>query len=81
LTEFRESKHIKDQMIRPDRNFDMADVRHVARHGAVRKPGEYDVKHGNYVYCMEGHDVDGAPLNIIFTPGRNHVKLVTGVRP
>lgn len=79
VTELRESHHILEQM--KNREFDMTDVRHVARLGAVRRPGEFDIRHGNYTYCMEGVDAEGRPLNIIFVPGRNHVKLVTGVRP
>lgn len=79
VTELRETTHIRDQM--RERQFDMNDVRHVARFGTVRRPGEYDIKHGNHTYCMEGSDVDGGPLHIIFVVGRRHVKLVTGVRP
>jgi hypothetical protein len=79
VTELRETLHIRDQM--KTREFEMTDVRHVARLGAVRRPGEYDIKYGNYTYCMEGFDVEGRPLHIIFVPGREHVKLITGIRP
>jgi len=81
VTEFRLTRHIKEQMVKPDRDFDMGDVRHVARLGTVRRPGEYDIRYGTYSYCMEGHDVGGSALNIIFVVGRDHVKLITGVRP
>ena len=81
VTEFRETKHIREQMIKPDRDFDMTDVRSVARLGTVRRPGEFDPRYGNFTYCMEGTDQEGRALNIIFAPGRDHVKLITGVRP
>src|SRR5437016_10137844 len=64
VTELRETDHIRQQMIK--REFSMTDVRRVARLGAVRRPGEYDMKHGNYTYCMEGADAEGRPLHIIF---------------
>ena len=81
VTEFRETTHIREQMRRPDRGFDMSDIQNVARLGAVRRPGEWSIKYGNYTYCMEGVDSEGGALNIIFVPGREHVKLITGVRP
>ena len=79
--EYRETIHVREQMRNADRDFDMADVRTVARLGTVRRPGEWSTKHGNYTYCMEGKDEEGRPLHIIFVPGRDHVKLITGVRP
>ena len=81
VTEFRETKHIRDQMRNPNRDFDMTDVRNVASLGTVRRPGELDSRYGNYTYCMEGKDGEGCPLNIIFVVGGDHVKLITGVRP
>lgn len=81
VTELRETRHIREQMGKPDRNFNMTDVRNVVRYGTVRKPGELDIQRGTYVYKMEGHDVEGVPLHIVFVPGRDHVKLLTGVRP
>ena len=81
VTELRETTHIREQMRRPDRDFDMSDVQNVSRLGAVRRPGEWSIKHGNYTYCMEGVDSEGVPLNIVFVPGKEHVKLITGVRP
>ena len=79
VTELRETKHIKDQMVQ--RQFDMGDVRNVAKYGGVRRPGELDVRYETYTYCMEGHDIEGVALNIIFVPGNGYVKLITGVRP
>ncbi len=81
VTEFRETTHIREQMRKPDRHFDMSDVRNVARVGTVRRPGEWSPKYGNYTYCMEGTDEEGRPLHIIFVAGRDYVKLITGVRP
>jgi uncharacterized protein DUF4258 len=81
VTELRETQHIREQMSKPERDFTMTDVRNVVRYGVVRRPGELDVAHGTYAYRMEGHDVEGRPLHIVFTPGRDHVKLITGVRP
>jgi hypothetical protein len=81
MTELRETKHIREQMIKPDRDFDMTDVRSVAREGAVRRPGEWNTKYGNFTYRMEGKDAEGRLLDIVFVPGRDHVKLITGVRP
>src|SRR5438034_9375686 len=81
VTEFRQTTHIREQMVNPKRDFDMGDVRHVARLGAVRRPGEYSIKYGSYAYVIEGHDVEGGALNIVFSVGRDHVKLITGVRP
>lgn len=77
----RETKHIKDQMVAPDRKFDMGDVRNVAKYGIVRRPGEIDIKYGTYTYCAEGTDVDGDALHIIFVVGPGYAKLITGVRP
>jgi hypothetical protein len=79
VTELRETRHIRDQMRK--RDFDMGDVRHVARFGTVRRPGEFDVRYGNFTYCMEGSDGEGRALNIIFATGKGHVRLITGVRP
>ena len=79
MTELRETRHIRDQM--RERQFNMGDVRNVARLGTVRRPGEFDIRYGNYSYCMEGSDSEGRPLNIIFVPRKDHVKLITGVRP
>lgn len=81
VTELRETTHIREQMRKADRDFDMADVRSVARLGTVRRPGEWSTKYANYTYCMEGTDAEGRTLNIIFVPGKGHVKLITGVRP
>ena len=81
VTELRQTKHIREQMRKADRNFDMADVRTVARFGTVRRPGEWSQTYGNYTYCMEGRDEEGRPLHIIFVPGQDYVKLITGVRP
>lgn len=65
----------------PERDFDMDDVRHVAREGAVRRPPEYDIKQRSYSYMVEGADVDGRPLEIVFAVGHGFVKLITGRRP
>lgn len=48
------------------REFEMNDVLHVARQGAIRRLPEYDIKQGTWEYVVEGLDLDGKKLEIVF---------------
>lgn len=46
----------------PKRNVTMGDVEHVLIAGEIRREPEWEEKHGNWKYRVEGEDVDGDDL-------------------
>lgn len=48
------------------REFEMNDIIHLAQQGAVRRPPELDIKRGTWEYVVEGKDIDGGDLEIVF---------------
>jgi hypothetical protein len=64
-----------------ERSFDMNDVLNLARQGAVRRPPELDIKRNNYTYVVEGQDINGKMLEIVFSVGPGGITLITGRRP
>jgi uncharacterized protein DUF4258 len=74
--EFLTTKHFKERMI--ERHFDMADVLHLARTGVIHNPPEWDTKHGEWLWRIEGKAVDGRRVYVVFSLPRQHqVKGVT----
>lgn len=65
-----------------EREFDMNDIVHLAQRGAVKRPPEHDIKRRTWEYMVEGKDVDGLDLEIVFAVDRGgRVTLITGRRP
>ncbi len=64
------------------REFEMNDILHVARQGTIRRLPEYDIKRGTWEYVVEGPDLDGKKLEIVFAiDEKRRVTLITGRRP
>jgi hypothetical protein len=72
-------KHFRERM--QERGFDMNDVTHVAKEGTIRRPPEFDIKFRNWKYTVEGRDVEGETLGIVFSVEDGLVTLITGIRP
>ena len=71
--------HISERM--QEKNFDMNDVIHLKGKGSIFKEPERDKTSGEWKYIIEGRDVEGKPLSILFNVLDNgRVKLVTGWR-
>ena len=74
--EFLATKHFKGRML--ERQCDMADVMQLARTGVIHNPPEWDTKHGEWLWRIEGKAVDGRTVYVVFGLPRPHqVKGVT----
>ena len=72
-------KHIREQMV--NRQFDVQDIFNSAWRGAIRKAPEYDIKFRTWEYVVEGTDIDGVRLEVVFAVDESmHVTLITGRR-
>jgi len=61
-----------------ERQFDMADVVQLARTGVIRNPPEWDTKHGERLWRIEGKAVDNRTVYVVFSlPKQNQVKGIT----
>lgn len=71
-------KHIKESMMK--RNFTASDVLKVLSTGKLIKKGEFDDNYQNWKYRIEGEDVEGEKLTLIFslTKEEDAIILITG---
>ena len=73
---FIETKHFKERLT--EGRFDVNDLKTLARTGAVLNPPEWDVKHGEWVWRIEGRAQDGRTAYVVFgVLGPHQVKAIT----
>jgi hypothetical protein len=58
-------KHLKERML--ERGFDAADILALAHNGRVLNPPEFDVKHGEWKWRIEGKAIDGRAVYVVFS--------------
>lgn len=56
--------HFKKRLI--ERNVTMADIQYLLNSGTVRRSASYNKEHGNWRYIIEGCDLDGIGLSLVF---------------
>ncbi len=77
--EYQNCQDRGEQMV--NRQFDVQDIFNLAWQGAIRKAPEYDIKFRTWEYVVEGTDIDGARLEVVFAVDESrHVTLITGKR-
>jgi len=57
--------HLSDRM--DERDYDSQDLEQVLSLGKMRKPPEYDEKHNQWKYKVEGNVIDGEKATVIVT--------------
>ena len=67
---------IEDRMAQ--RHFHMGDVRNLAHEGRIYNPPEWDLRHGQYKWRVEGKALDGRTLYVVFVVlGEHRVRAIT----
>jgi hypothetical protein len=68
--------HLTDRMY--ERSYDFQDLEKVLSLGKVRKPPEYDEKHNQWKYQVEGEVIDGEKATVVVTIlSRNEIQGIT----
>ena len=74
--EFVATRHFTERM--RERRFDLADVIQTARTGRIYNPPEWDTKHGEWTWRIEGKSLDGRAVYVVFSLlGKRRVKGIT----
>lgn len=74
--EFIQLKHFKERMA--ERGFELTDVVLLARNGRILNPPEFDVKHREEKWRIEGKAIDGRAVYVVFSVlGDKRVKGIT----
>ena len=70
--------HLRHRM--SERGFDMNDLIAVFENGHIKKPPKWDEIHQNWTYRVEGHDIEGDELSVVFAIDKNGLlHLITGI--
>jgi uncharacterized DUF497 family protein len=65
-----------------ERGFELTDVVELARSGRIFNPPEFDVKHGEWKWRIEGKAIDRRAVYVVFSVlGDKTVKAITIATP
>jgi hypothetical protein len=73
------SSHVQGRMLQ--KGFDMQDILHAIRTGAIYTEPEIHPKTGRWTYKIEGKTIDGNNINILIDidDKNNCIKILTGI--
>jgi Domain of unknown function (DUF4258) len=77
-TDYYLTGHCADRIA--ERDLTNGDVLSVCRSGAVIKPPEWDIKFRNWKYTVEGLNVDGVRISVVFAFVRSRAIFITVFR-